>query len=148
MDAALFEAEGRFSWAVIARITYRSCIAAKSCCREGSIAPVLAESFGIREALSWIKLNNWSQVCIESDCLEVIQALRSQVHTDSYFGRIIAECINICNSLPDVSVVFVKRSANMAAHELARFSCLVADRCWTGGDLPSCVSDVIFCDSQ
>lgn len=143
MDAALFEAEGRFSWAVIARIADGSCIAAKSCCREGSIAPVLAESLGIREALSWIKHNNWSQVCIETDCLEVIQALHSQVHAESYFGRIIADCIDICNSLPDVSIVFVKRSANMVAHELARFSCVVADRYWTERNLPSCVSTVI-----
>ena len=80
---------------------------------------------------------------METDCLNVVQALRSQVNTASYFGCIVAECLSLLQSLSDVSIVFVKRSANMVAHELARFSCCGAERSWTLEDLPSSVFAVL-----
>lgn len=37
----------------------------------------MAEIMDIREALSWIKQNELSNVLLESDCLPMVQAMRS-----------------------------------------------------------------------
>lgn len=92
-------------------------------------------------ASSWIKpkhgglkLNVDAALFSDSDgfgvacSLLVVQALRSGVCTTFYFGSVIAECISVWNTLPTVSILFVYRSANLAAHSLARHSSSYVDR--------------------
>uniref|UniRef100_A0A803NF85 RNase H type-1 domain-containing protein n=1 Tax=Cannabis sativa TaxID=3483 RepID=A0A803NF85_CANSA len=55
----------------------------------GSASPELAESIGIREALSWIKSHGWQYATLETDCLTVVQALRSSTDMISPFGQVI-----------------------------------------------------------
>ena len=67
----------------------------------------MLEAIGIKEALSWIKLKGWKKVTLESDSLFVIQALRSGVIMDSYFGLFISECLNLWRLIPFVNILFV-----------------------------------------
>uniref|UniRef100_A0A803P1R5 RNase H type-1 domain-containing protein n=1 Tax=Cannabis sativa TaxID=3483 RepID=A0A803P1R5_CANSA len=82
----------------------------------------LAESIGVREALSWIKTHGWQDVTLETDRLTVVQALRSSMDMISLFGQVILNCKKLLSDLKTVSVLFVKRSANMVAHNCARAS--------------------------
>ena len=54
---------------------------------------------------------------------------------DSYFGSVIQECRLLSNVLPHVSILFVRRSANKAAHSLARVSYYYADRTLTAREI-------------
>lgn len=52
----------------------------------------------------------------------------------SYLGRVIDECKELLSGLGDSKVFlkFVKRSANMMAHFVARHSSSIAERIWRG----------------
>ncbi|XP_062093901.1 uncharacterized protein LOC133799929 [Humulus lupulus] len=147
MDAALFPDLGTYSFACLARDELGHPIEALSRCFNGHVAPELAEAMGFREALSWIKKYNWPRVILESDCLLVIQALRSNVSMLSYFGDVISECKTIWNSSNNVSCMFVKRSANKAAHAIAKAFYSPADRIYKEGEFPSSILNVILGDA-
>lgn len=136
-DAAIFEDTTCFSYAFVARDQEGALIEARSRCSFGRPDPELAEAMGIREALTWIKNFSYANVTVESDCLQVVQAIRSSFLCYSYLGRVIKECRVLLASLESKSIklIFVKRSANNVAHYLAKHNCSIADRRWRVGDI-------------
>lgn len=88
---------------------------------------------GVRKALSWIKDQRYNNVIVETDCLVLVQALRSSNGVLlSYFGRLVDESRQLLEELRGrcVSVNFIKRSANKVADFLARSTSSIADRIW------------------
>lgn len=73
---------------------------------------------GVHEALSWIKEKGRIRVIVESDCLTVIQSVRSNYTMVSYFGSIIEDCKTLLKELRSVSLLFIRRSANKVAHAI------------------------------
>ena len=66
-----------------------------------------AEALAIKEALSCIKHKGWQEVTLESDCLAVVQAVRSNVEMRSSFGQVVADCrssVFICYLLNDLLI--------------------------------------------
>ncbi|XP_074359733.1 uncharacterized protein LOC141699810 [Apium graveolens] len=96
----------------------------------------LAEALAIKEALSWIKNQGWQGVIVESDFLVAVQAIRSKAPMVSPFGRVIEACRAMLRDLNTVSLFFIKRSANVAAHELARVSYSIPDRVFDWSFVP------------
>ncbi|XP_030477950.1 uncharacterized protein LOC115694989 [Cannabis sativa] len=111
-----------YSFACIARDASGHALEAISCCKQGTVTPELAEAMGVREALSWLKRKGWHRVTIETDCLIVVQALRSPLPMFSYFGSVISDCKTLLKDVNDVFILFVKRSDNGVAHTIARAS--------------------------
>ena len=146
VDAAIFLESLTFSVAGILRDSSGTFIDGFSCCHSGLVTPELGEAMGVREALSWIKTKNLSQVLIETDSLLVVQALRSNISMASYFGCVIDDCKRLWKDLNLVSIYFVKRSANEATHALAKASSSIVERTFLRDDLPSRVLDVILED--
>ena len=107
----------------------------------------MAEGLAIKEALSWIKSQAWQEVVIESDCLAAVQAVRSKVRMRSPYGRIIEDCRRLLENQNTVSLLFIKRSANMAAHELARVSYSFPDRVFDRSSVPIGVENALIADS-
>ncbi|KAM6584602.1 hypothetical protein CsatB_011604 [Cannabis sativa] len=122
VDATLFDSGNKYGCGLVARDHHGMLIEGKMKLFTGSVSPEVAESIGIREALSWIKRHNWQHVTLETDCLTVVQAIRSEVKMISMFGQIIQECKNLLLELKTISMLFVKRSATMVAHNCARAS--------------------------
>ena len=79
-----------------------------------------AEALGVREALSWLKHLHLPRVIIEMDCLEVFKALSDNHSNPNGFGLIIEECRFLTQNLREVQFSFVRRSANVAAHSVAK----------------------------
>ncbi|XP_062107623.1 uncharacterized protein LOC133818639 [Humulus lupulus] len=146
VDAALFRETNSFSFVGVARDHLGAFVEVFSVCRLGLVSPELAEVMGIREALSWIKRKNWRNIVVETDSLLVVQALRSNLELDSYFGCLIQECKILLRDSISVSVVFVKRTANGTAHALARESTMVAVRSLFKEDLSSSFWTVLLRD--
>ncbi|XP_074347538.1 uncharacterized protein LOC141686399 [Apium graveolens] len=92
VDAAVFEDRDAVGFGLIARDSDGMLIAAKSIVHPHLVSPVTAEAMAVKEALSWIDEMQWATVALESDCLVVIQAIRSSAPMRSHFGVIIEEC--------------------------------------------------------
>ncbi|XP_074374595.1 uncharacterized protein LOC141715006 [Apium graveolens] len=128
VDAAIFKDREEFGFGLVARDHLGGLIKAKSVLRKWVSSPETAEAMAVKEALSWIKQEGWSQVELESDSLVTVQAIRSSMVMRSAFGRIAEECRHSLRQLIKVSLNFVRRSANMVAHKLARASYLYSDQ--------------------
>uniref|UniRef100_A0A803NZE5 RNase H type-1 domain-containing protein n=1 Tax=Cannabis sativa TaxID=3483 RepID=A0A803NZE5_CANSA len=127
VDGAIFEAYQRFGFGCVARDSNGRLIEAISASRSGIVFPEIAEIIGMKEALSSVKDKGWENVIIESDALMVVQAIHSSVTMPSQFGLLVVDCRLILLSLRNISISFVYRSANKAAHCVARGSCFMSD---------------------
>ncbi|KAM6572066.1 hypothetical protein CsatA_016146 [Cannabis sativa] len=118
-------------------------IQAKTLKKAGDLQPHEVEAIGIKEALSWIKDNEWSSVIVESDCLRVVLDLQGNKNMASPYGHIILDCKALIASFDDVSFNFVKQSANKVAHSLARSSLMEADRTFSNVELPTVIASLV-----
>ena len=98
-DAAIFEETNSYSFTWIARYHEGSLVEACSKCLRGTPSPELAEVMGIREALSWVMSKDQKNVIIESDCLQIVQAIRSSFSCLSYLGRVGPDCRTLLANL-------------------------------------------------
>ncbi|KAL8124124.1 hypothetical protein AgCh_011939 [Apium graveolens] len=145
-DAAVFNEYNSTGLGLIARDDNGELIQARTQYKAGMISSTMAEALAIKEALSWIKAMGWSKVLVESDCLIAIQAIRSKAPLLSPFGQVIQDCRKMLEDLNTVSLFFVKQSANMAAHELARLSYFFPDRVFDRISIPIGVKNVLRSD--
>lgn len=110
-DAALLSGQNKFSHAQVVRDHTGSLVETMSKCYQGSVAPEVAEAMGIREALSWVKQKQQASVEVETDCLFLVQWIRSSYTTLSYIGRLLQECRQLTLELQSQNVMlqFIKR---------------------------------------
>ncbi|WOG89983.1 hypothetical protein DCAR_0209224 [Daucus carota subsp. sativus] len=146
VDAAIFEDKEEVGFGLVARDSEGSLIQAKAVSHTELLDPVLAEAMAVKEALSWIDEMQWPATTLESDCQIVVQAIRSVTPMRSRFGGIISECRILMQHLNNVELFFVKRSANMVAHQLARESYFLSDRSFDRCSIPRSVKDCIEAD--
>ncbi|KAJ8748529.1 hypothetical protein K2173_003428 [Erythroxylum novogranatense] len=97
-------------------------VSARIFCVTGSFTSLIAEAMGVREALSWIKMKNWKNVIVESDNLQVIQAIMGDTEEDlSMFGGVVADCKSLFHEISgSLGFSHIYRSANGVAHALAQ----------------------------
>uniref|UniRef100_A0A803Q660 Reverse transcriptase n=1 Tax=Cannabis sativa TaxID=3483 RepID=A0A803Q660_CANSA len=128
VDGATFETENEYGYGIVACDSEGNVIDFVAKYFHGSFPAEVVEALGIKEALSWIKDKGWSTIEVETDSLLTIQAVFSQQQMTSVFGLITHDCKSCLSSLPNVSLRFVKRSANKVAHFMAKRSCFYSDR--------------------
>uniref|UniRef100_A0A803PHA9 Reverse transcriptase domain-containing protein n=1 Tax=Cannabis sativa TaxID=3483 RepID=A0A803PHA9_CANSA len=147
VDGALFDAENRFGIGVIIRDGEAKMVEAFSKSKIGNVSPEVAEVIGVKEALSWIKQKDLSDVEIETDSVVVVQAINGSVQMPSQFGLLIQDCQSLISELNNVFVSFVKRSANRAVHCIARRSCFMSDCIYDEFSAPSDLLSIVRDDS-
>ncbi|KAL8119150.1 hypothetical protein AgCh_016602 [Apium graveolens] len=145
VDVAIFKEQNRYGVGMLARDDERAVVQGRSDSYEGVVRPEFAEAMSVKEALSWVKCMAWQGVTIESDCLGVVQAIRSKVTMTSPFSSIIMECRRLIAEL-NIELFFIKRSANMAAHLLARESCLYPGRVFDRRNVPIGLMNIVSAD--
>ena len=119
IDAALFEDIGCIGMGSVVRGADGQFLMARSMRREGLIPPREAEALCLKEALSWIKDKNFRRCVFETDCQVLARACKG-VNGKSYFETIVRDCMELFHHFDEVEVCFARRSANGAAHALAR----------------------------
>ncbi|CAI9769873.1 unnamed protein product [Fraxinus pennsylvanica] len=108
--------------------------------------PTIAETLGVREALSWIKAKFPEVQTIEMDALLVYNALQNDEEDNSYFGILIDECHLFVRELSNLKFSWVQRSAKQLAHTLAKAaSSLHVNVEWSYFP-PLFISNVLFAD--
>ncbi|XP_060972588.1 uncharacterized protein LOC133038444 [Cannabis sativa] len=83
VDGAIFEAENCFGVGIVIRDQAGHLVEAVSTSKVGVVTPKIDEVIGVKEALSWIKNHNLSDVEIETDSLVVVQAINGEVQMPS-----------------------------------------------------------------
>uniref|UniRef100_A0A803PV21 Reverse transcriptase n=1 Tax=Cannabis sativa TaxID=3483 RepID=A0A803PV21_CANSA len=144
VDGAIFEAENCFGVGIIIRDQAGYLVEAVSTRKIGVVTPEIAEVIGVKEALSWIKNHDLSDVEIESDSLVVVQAINGEVQMPSQFGMIVQDCRLMISTLNNVLISFVKRSANKAAHCVARKSCFLSGCIFSELNAPSDLLSIVM----
>lgn len=132
VDAAMFTENSTYGVGLLARDKDDDVLGGKSELYHGDVRPYFAKAIAVRKALSWCKLKAWNKVVIESDCLSVVQAIRSKITMSSPFGQIVMECGQMLQEL-NIALFLIKRSANKAAHFIARESCSFPFEFWMRG---------------
>ncbi|CAN1227404.1 hypothetical protein LINPERPRIM_LOCUS2806 [Linum perenne] len=118
----MFQEEGRFGVGVVARDSEGQVRGVVQGIYQG-VPPVQeAEVRGLLDALRWAEHMRWPRVVFETDCLSVVQGLRSEVVSHTEFGELITRCREPLGLQPQAEVVFVRRDCNGAAHAIARRS--------------------------
>ncbi|WCJ18876.1 RNA-directed DNA polymerase (reverse transcriptase)-related family protein [Euphorbia peplus] len=120
VDGGLFSAEFMASAGMVVRDAAGLFIAGKNVPILFNSDPSTVEAFSIREALSWIKNQNWTDIILETDSMVFCQSLARPLKVTSPYNAIVEDCRLILNELTNCSISFVKRSANSVAHLLAR----------------------------
>lgn len=146
VDAAVFDDRGGVGFGLVARDSDGQLIEAKAIFQPSVVSPLLAETMAFKEPLSWMETRGWSEATVESDCLVMVQAVRSTTSFRSYFGLLIEDCRNSLLSLNNVKLFYVKRSANMVAHQVARESYYLSDRIIDRNSVPKSIQDCIMLD--
>lgn len=116
----MFEDCGGVGFGLVARDSDGELIEAIAKVHPTLVPPVVAEAMAFKEALSWVDARGWHDAVVESDCLSMVQAIRSHVPMRSYFGLIIEDCRELLRRLNKIGLFFVKRFANMVAHQVAK----------------------------
>lgn len=121
MDAVVFAVSGYSSFGCVLRNDAGSFIAGCGGKLSGIGDPKMAEALAFREALSWLKKMQVSQVFVELDLLGVVQAFHNNQNDFSYFGSLIQDCSDIVKDLRSYSVYFVRRS-NLFCKKISELS--------------------------
>ncbi|KAM6584214.1 hypothetical protein CsatB_011216 [Cannabis sativa] len=136
VDAAIFANTTQFGFGFVVRNSQGLLIEGVTKRFNGSATPEFVEALGVKEALSWIKRNQPTQVILETDCLVFVQALRSSIDMISMFGQVVNDCKALLKELQNVSIFFIRRSANKVAHNFARASLFYPDCTFNLGSVP------------
>nr|GMC47434.1 uncharacterized protein LOC109164833 [Ipomoea batatas] len=126
VDAALDVRKGGMGLGWVIRDANGIFKAARAVPVTGVCSPTEAETMAIRELLSWLKDQSPSQVLIETDALKVVQGLNS-CSFDSAFDLLLCDVRDLLRSFSSTFISFVKRSANRAAHLVAREALSLSD---------------------
>uniref|UniRef100_A0A803QG24 RNase H type-1 domain-containing protein n=1 Tax=Cannabis sativa TaxID=3483 RepID=A0A803QG24_CANSA len=128
VDGATFETENAYGYGIVACDSEGNVIDFVAKYFYGSFSAEVVEALEVKEALSWLKDKGWNMVEVETDSLLTVQEIFNQQQMTSVFGLITHDCKSFLSSLSNVSLRFVKRSANKVAHYVARRSCFYPDR--------------------
>ncbi|XP_074352247.1 uncharacterized protein LOC141691405 [Apium graveolens] len=146
VDATVFEDRGGVGFGLVDRDSDDLLIEARAIVDPHLINPMLAETMAIKKVLNWIDGTPWQRVMIKSNCLAVIQAIRCTTSMRSHFGRFVEDCRVFMQRLNNISLFFVKRSANTVAHKLARQSYIYSGRVFDRRSVPIKIKKCINLD--
>jgi ribonuclease HI len=120
VDATLFSSSSRMGVGIVIKNHMGNFLAACSRLLDQVTVPEIAEALAIRSAVSLAKDEGWNNVIMVSDCLSVIQRIRSPIRDRSMVGVVVEDIKTLAASLLAVNFRHTSRLCNSSAHTLAR----------------------------
>jgi hypothetical protein len=145
VDAALFTTSDRMGAGVVIRDHDGMFIAACGERYDNVVAPETVEALAVRRAISFAQEEGYSKITIASDCLSVIQRIRSGETDRSLCGPVIEDIKLLSRTFVSCDFRHGFRVLNNAAHVLARKCENLASSVWRGV-APDFVQDAICKD--
>ncbi|KAK4404352.1 putative ribonuclease H protein [Sesamum angolense] len=119
-DASVAKEWGGIGLGVIARDHEGNCVAWRTKTLLGATDPEHCEALAARLVVDLGIEQGWCNCLIEGDCILVIQKLLVAKEDASAIGPIISDILHLSHFFDSLSYAHVKRTANSAAHYLAK----------------------------
>lgn len=113
----------------------------------GVDSPLMAEACELQNSLQWLKSFPLRDATIELDAQLIVNAINNSEDMLSYFGIIIDDCKSLLSSLDKVKIMYIPRSANIVAYELAKIAGFMSGRVEWGCVPPSSLLHHLYVDS-
>jgi ribonuclease HI len=137
VDAHLKD-DGRWGFGLILRRDDGRCVGAATRVREGPNDAAMAEATGLHEAILFAQANQLKDTSIELDSAIIVNAIARKNFPRTNWGKSIRNSSRVLSKLNNVSVSWVSRDGNRAAHALARWALREPNRNWVS-NYPSCI---------
>ncbi|PNX57579.1 60S ribosomal protein l23, partial [Trifolium pratense] len=108
---------------------------------------ITADVTGLQEALILIERFQLSKVIIELDSKRIVTAVKHKDFPRNQWGRIAKRCAQLMEANRDVSIAWVRREGNVAAHCLARWAVSEPNSYWASA-FPYCIMNHIQKDME
>jgi hypothetical protein len=119
IDAGCFD-KGVTAWGLLERDHKCDVIYAVTHLENISTSPLVAETLALRWCLNWlISSNHPGLAVIETNSESTVKCMQGKLKVAD-LDLIISDCIHFLSLLPNVSVAFVSRTKNKAAHGLVK----------------------------
>jgi ribonuclease HI len=141
VDAGLCAQNNTGSWGAILRDAEGNVILSAWGFLQHCLDATTAECIAMLEGAKAIVAYTPSSVIVEGDNALVINELKLEGPGKSMLSNIFAETKNTLQMLPGFEIRKINRSANVAAHGLAKFASLVGSGGLLLGSVPPCVLD-------
>ncbi|XP_074318065.1 uncharacterized protein LOC141654850 [Silene latifolia] len=144
-DAGVREGEG-VSLGVVCRDGGGKVLWGLSIVKEQAWEVHVAEAVAVLEAVREAGRRGHAKIIVESDCIQVVNALRKPAAGRSIFSLVLDDIIALCNSFTSVVWSYIRRSCNGVAHALAHpFPRVVGRVVWSEA-LPLVANELAFAD--
>ena len=126
VDASMFPGTNIFSIGMLIRYHQGSFLRERTLRLPAPTSVFEAEAIGVMEVLSWMAMNQLNGVGmqVETDSLLTEHAINLQTLNVLEMGDVIKECYMKRKNMTRITVTFIRRQANKAAHEFARYPCI------------------------
>jgi hypothetical protein len=145
VDAAIFATSRRMGAGVVAHNHDGSFLAACGERYDEVVVPEIAEAIAVRRALLFAQEEEFSKIIIASDCLSVIQRIKSGEVDRSLYGPVIEDIKLMSRGFGTCEFCHVYRVTNVAAHLLAKECESFESSVWRSV-APVCIRDALCND--
>jgi hypothetical protein len=145
-DAAVNKERQMMGVGIIGRDHNGHICLAFTACRRFLTEPTSAEALAAWKLAEICVRLGFNDVILEGDALEVVQALNREDQSWGRYGALTNEAKRLLRQVQKWKVCHVKRTANEAAHRLAKLAfSFNEERLWTE-DYPLCVREIVNAD--
>ena len=123
VDASVVKGSSLFTVGMVQRDHRGHFVEGRNLRVAGTVSAFEAEARGALEALSWAGTMQEKELTIESDSPLVVSAIYKSVVYKLEVGHILDECRASLEATRNISLRFIRRQANKAAHLMARVPC-------------------------
>ncbi|GAU28666.1 hypothetical protein TSUD_159480 [Trifolium subterraneum] len=146
VDAHL-TSDGRWGFGMLVRRDDGRCVGAATRVCNGDHDADMAEATGLFEALKLVEKNHYSNTIIELDAEKIMLVVNKHQFPISNWGQVVRMCDRVRVSLNHISVSWVNRKGNQAAHELARWAIQEPNKDWST-NFATCITPHIHKDMR
>jgi hypothetical protein len=90
---------------------------------QGITDPLIIEALALRDAVAAARSQGFVKIIVETDSSELVRLWMERGNHRAVIAPIISEISNISLEFSSFEILFARRSANVVAHECARYAC-------------------------
>jgi ribonuclease HI len=141
VDAHPFD-DGRWTLGLVLRSEEGKCVGAATRIASGLESSSDGEALGLEAALEFSSLWPESHIVIEMDASVIVEAVKHQRYPRNYWGKVTRRCGEKINRNPKLSISWIRRTGNQAAHTLANWARFEPNKTWLN-ETPLCITEII-----